>query len=333
MALVRILDKKLKLAFTGDVMLGRLVNYVLSLNNFSYVWGNVLPLLASSDLRLINLECVIAEGGKPWTKTPKAFHFKAYPYAIQVLKKACINYVSLANNHSLDYGEEALIEMLNLLDKNGISHAGAGKNLTMARKPAILKVKETIVAVLSFTDNEPEWEAGEDKPGVNYMPITLDEKYFSRIRESVREARKEADIVVFSIHWGPNMVQRPSKEFKEFAHAVIDTGVDIYHGHSAHLFQGIELYKEKVIMYDCGDFIDDYAVDPYLRNDESFLFLITLTKEKIEKVELFPVLISEMQVNLVKGKEFDSICNKMIRLCEELGTYVEKLEDRLLIKV
>ncbi len=186
------MGEKVKLAFIGDVMLGRLVNYVLDLNNFSYVWGNVLPLLTSADLRLTNLECVIAESGRPWTKTPKVFHFKAYPYAIQVLKKARMDYVSLVNNHSLDYEEEALFEMLNLLDKNGIAYAGAGRDLAMATKPAILSVKETKVAVLPFTDNEPEWKAKKDKPGINYMPVTLDERYFSRVRDSCKRGKKRS---------------------------------------------------------------------------------------------------------------------------------------------
>jgi poly-gamma-glutamate synthesis protein (capsule biosynthesis protein) len=125
------------------------------------------------------------------------------------------------------------------------------------------------------------------------------------------------------------MRQRPTKAFKEFAHATIDAGADIFHGHSAHIFQGIEIYKGKLIMYDTGDFVDDYAVDEELRNDQTFLFLVTLNKEKIEKVELIPGLISYMQVNRAKGIDFEEITNKMIKLSEEIGTKMVKKEDRL----
>ena len=123
------------------------------------------------------------------------------------------------------------------------------------------------------------------------------------------------------------MRQRPTKQFKEFAHAVIGSG--IFHGHSAHIFQGIEIYKGKLIMYDTGDFVDDYAVDEELRNDQTFLFLVTLSKNKIEKAELVPGLISLMQVNKAKGLDFEDIKNKMIKLSEELGTKMVKKEDRL----
>lgn len=106
-------EGELILAFKGDVMLGRLVNETIRHRGASYVWGDTLPLIKKADLRLINLECVIAKDGAPWDKTPKMFFFRADPHAIDVLKIAGENYVSLANNHTLDFGEEALLEMLN----------------------------------------------------------------------------------------------------------------------------------------------------------------------------------------------------------------------------
>jgi poly-gamma-glutamate capsule biosynthesis protein CapA/YwtB (metallophosphatase superfamily) len=131
----------------------------------SYMWGDTLPLLKRADLRLINLECVIAGNGKPWERTPKVFFFRADLNAIDVLKIAGIDYVSLDNNHSLDFGEDAMLEMLGRLDKAGIAHAGAGRNLVEASKPAVLVTRGMQVGIVSFTDNEPAFAANETSPG------------------------------------------------------------------------------------------------------------------------------------------------------------------------
>ena len=324
-------SKDITIAFAGDVMLGRLVNEYVILGNkpSTYVWGDFIDSLKKADLTIINLENAIAKSGKEWSKTPKVFFYRADPKAIEVLKAAHIDYVTLANNHVLDYDEEAFIETLEHLEKNKIPYAGAGKNISEAEKPAFLEAKGIKIAVIAFTDNMPEWEATENKPGVNYIEIEMNEKNFGKLKKSIKDVRNKANIVIVSAHWGPNMRQRPTKAFKEFAHAVIDAGADIFHGHSAHIFQGIEIYKGKLIMYDTGDFVDDYAVDEELRNDQTFLFLVTLNKNKIEKIELVSGLISMMQVNKAKGIDFEEITNKMSKLSEELGTKIVKKEDRL----
>ncbi len=355
-------NQNITIAFTGDVMLGRLVNDYVILGDkpSTYVWGDMLDLLKKADLRIINLENAIASTGREWSKTPKVFFYRADPKAIDVLKAANIDYVTLANNHVLDYEEEAFIETLKHLEKNNIPYAGAGRNLSEASKPAFLTTKGIKIAVIAFTDNMPEWEATKTKPGVNYIEVFIDGKnfgmsanrsrmrgsqdslanspisehaqkslIFDRLEKIIKEAKNKSDIVIVSAHWGPNMRQRPTKAFKEFAHAIIDAGADIFHGHSAHIFQGIEIYKGKLIMYDTGDFVDDYAFDEELRNDQTFLFLVTLNKERIEKIELVPGLISLMQVSQTKGIDFEEITNKMIKLSEEMGTKMVKKSDRL----
>ena len=327
------LTQNITIAFTGDVMLGRLVNdyVILGEKPSTYVWGDMLDLLKKADSRVINLENAIASSGKPWSKTPKVFFYRANPKAIEVLKAANISYVTLANNHVLDYDEEAFLETLEHLEKNNIPYAGAGRNISEAEKPAFLTAGGIKIAIIAFTDNMPEWAATKTSPGVNYIEVSMDEKNFGILRKSIKEAKNKSDIVIVSAHWGPNMRQKPTRSFKGFAHAVIDAGADIFHGHSAHIFQGIEIYKGKLIMYDTGDFVDDYAVDEELRNDQTFLFLVTMNKNKIEKVELMPGLISYMQVNKAKGSDFEEITNKMIKLSEEMETKMIKKEDRLVV--
>lgn len=324
------------LAFTGDVMLGRVVNQYINRLGVEYPWGNVLPLIKKVDLSITNLECAITSN-KQKSEVIKPFYFRADSKAIEVLKVADIDYVSLANNHSLDFQEKGLLDTIKLLDKNGIKHAGAGKNLEEASKPAILETKGIKFSVLSYADYPEEWSATGTKPGLNYTPVTLDKEYFSRIKESIIQARQQADFVIFSIHWGPNMRQYPTKDFIEFAHAVIDAGVDIFHGHSAHIFQPIEIYKGKPIFYDCGDFVDDYAVDPDLRNDYTLLYFVIInTKTKrIEKIELIPCFIHsyKCQVNLADGETFKEITDKVKNLCEFFNTKIKLSGKKLIINL
>lgn len=302
-------------------MLGRLMNDALRRSGTAYPWGDTLPLLRSTDLRLINLECVIAESGEPWTRTPKVFHFRADPSAMETLRIAGIDCVSLANNHVLDYGETALREMLDRLDKAHIRYAGAGHDLAEASRPAILQANEIRIAVVAFTDNQPEWAATPSQLGVNFVPISPDG--VARLEDAIAAATAHADLVICSAHWGPNMRQRPTREFQDFAHRLIDLGVDLIHGHSAHVFQGIEVYRGKPILYDTGDFVDDYAVDPELRNDRSFLFLLALSPTGVTGIDLLPMLISHCQVNRATGEDFDQACATMQQLSAELGSQLE----------
>jgi poly-gamma-glutamate synthesis protein (capsule biosynthesis protein) len=322
------------IALTGDVMLGRLVNSAFQQRGPAYPLGDVLPVLQAADLRIVNLECVIASSGRPWARWHKAFHFRADPIAIQTLKLAAVDCVSLANNHVLDYGEEALLEMLDLLERNGIPYTGAGRNLEAARQPALLGAKGLHVGVIAFTDNEPGWLATKTSPGTNYIPISSEQPTLTLVRKSIADAREaRADLVVFSMHWGPNMRQRPSLEFRQFAHAVIEAGADVFYGHSAHVFQGIEMYRERPIFYDTGDFVDDYAVDPDLRNDYGLLFRVEAGVEdrKVRHVELTPLLISDCRVNLAAGGDRAAIIQRISDLSSEMGTMVRQDGERLSI--
>lgn len=323
----------LTLALTGDVMLGRLVNDRLKSMQPHEVWGNVLPHLLQADLRIINLECALTLQRKPWARSWKKFHFRADPKTVRVLLAAQIDACTLANNHILDYEERGLRDTLSMLDKTGIRHAGAGANAEEAAAPALLDVPgdpPCRVALLSFTDNEPDFAAGKDKAGTNYLPVSLDAKTFARIGNSIAQARTQgADLVIFSNHWGANFIERPSHEFRQFARRVLELGADIYHGHSAHISQGIEIHQGKPILYDTGNFIDDYAVHPLLRNDRSCLCKLMFEEKKLCRIELLPVSLSVAKVTLAHGGEFDAICDRMELLCRELDTPLKREDDRL----
>jgi poly-gamma-glutamate capsule biosynthesis protein CapA/YwtB (metallophosphatase superfamily) len=374
----------MQILFAGDVMLGRLVNEVLANAQFTYVWGDTIDIIKRADFSLINLECPVSSKGKEWNKTFKVFHFRANLDAIQVLNSASIDYVSLANNHILDYDIEALLDTLDILDKNNISHSGAGRNLKEAMKPAIIEKKlklkpsnnhdsyynvhneevnnngskNTIrIGLISLTDNEPEWEAKYDQAGINYIPTTLDpDIYYYRLQNYIENAKKQSDLVIVSSHVGPHFRETPSMKYVNFAHKIIDLGADIYWGHSNHMPQGIEFYKHndnnKIILYDCGDFIDDYAIDSNYRNDLSFIFLLHFLMDKNHKlsnnnsnngnillqnsmIELIPTKISNFMVNTipVDDNDADLIIKRMAKRCSSLGTkyFIDEKKKRIKI--
>src|SRR5215216_414235 len=322
------------LAFAGDVMLGRGVDAALEGMRPEEPWGDALPLLDAADLRLINLECAITSHVNPWNRTPKTFHFRADPSrAVGVLRAARIDACSLANNHTLDFEERGLLDTLEHLDAAAIRHAGAGRDENEAARPAHLPAGVARVALVAFTDNEPPFAAGPDRPGTNYLPTSLEPEVLDRVEAAIADVREAgAQTVVFSNHWGPNMVERPSYLFRRFARAVVDRGADVYFGHSAHVFQGVEVYRDKPILYDTGDFIDDYAVNERLRNDRSFVFRVSVEGGEFRRLELFPVVLAYARTALAAGEEREQILRRMERLSAEMGTAFARREGALVLE-
>ena len=160
--------------------------------------------------------------------------------------------------------------------------------------------------------------AADDKPGINYLQVG-DKKSLKPVIQSIRPY---VDVLILTMHWGPNMKKRPSKEFVQFAHDLIDAGVDIIQGHSAHVFQAVERYKHGLIMYDTGDAVDDYAVDSVLRNDRSFFCNLTLTKNGIIKANIFPFVIKDLQMHNTSQEDFALIMQEMQQLSAEHGTVI-----------
>jgi poly-gamma-glutamate capsule biosynthesis protein CapA/YwtB (metallophosphatase superfamily) len=312
------------IGFSGDVMLGRLVSDKISLRGPSYVWGDMLGVVSRPDITLINLETTFTKSKSP---LPKVFNFKAKLAHVKALQNAGVDVVTLANNHSFDFGVEGFEDTTRALEGAGIEYIGAGLDDMRARKPFITQKGGITIGFLAYTDNEPGWKADRNSPGTNYLQV-------GDIRaalDDIDQVRSKVDVLVVSLHWGPNMRQAPSGDFVEFAHRLIEGGVDIVHGHSAHLFQGVEVYNGGLIMYDTGDFIDDYQVDPLLRNDQSFFFEVQVTKNGVKKLVMTPVLISNMQVNGALGLEAKSIVSKMEGLCTALGTKAVRAKDGTLI--
>jgi poly-gamma-glutamate capsule biosynthesis protein CapA/YwtB (metallophosphatase superfamily) len=319
-------------ALLGDVMLGRgVASRIARGRPPEAFWGNTLEVLHAADLVVANLECAVTDRGRPWDRTPKVFHFRAPPAATDVLAAARVDAVSLANNHVLDFQEQGLLDTLHHLDAAGIARAGAGRDAAEAARPALLDAGGIRLGLLAFTDNEPGWAAGHGRPGTNVLQPSTADAALARVESGVHEARTAgADRVILSLHWGPNMVLRPPERFRRFARAALKLGVDVVHGHSAHVVQGVEEVDGGLILYDTGDFLDDYAVHPELRNDLSFIFLVEMDREGVRGLELRPVGLEPALVNRIEGDEAGWLARRTRQLSLELGTALAEAEAGVL---
>jgi poly-gamma-glutamate capsule biosynthesis protein CapA/YwtB (metallophosphatase superfamily) len=306
------------LALGGDVMIGRLVNEAIDRNGYSYPWGDLLPQITQADASIVNLETTLTYSNRI---VPKVFNFKATPDKVQTLTAAGITAVALANNHILDFSEEGLEETLLTLQSTGIPYTGAGLNEAEAAKPVYIRKKDYSIGLLSFTDNEPGWKAGPQKCGTNYIRIG-DSKDQQKVLAAVQHLRREVDLVVVSLHWGPNMRTEPPPLFVDFARQLVKQGADIIHGHSAHIFQAVEVYRNKLILYDTGDLVDDYVVDSVLRNDLSFLFLVELRDRDLYRLKLIPTAINHCQVNKSQNRNHTWSLNRLQQLSARHATVV-----------
>lgn len=315
------------LIFGGDTMLGRTVAEHLAAHGRLAVWKDVLPALWEADLVLVNLECALTRNRVEWSNGErKAFSFRADPSAVEALTAAGIDFVSLANNHVLDYGVDGLRETLEVLDRAGIAHAGAGMDLSAAERPARLIADGMRVAVVACADHPEAWAAGPGRPGIRFVRIGS-ETDLERIARSLSDARTGSDLVVLTLHWGPNMRDRPSKEFRKLARAAIDAGADVVWGHSAHVVQGVELHDGRPILYDTGELVDDYAVDQELRNDLGALFRVHVRGSVVDEVTVLPIRIDDMRTGRAAGEDRVWLVEKFRSLCAALRSEVEELPD------
>jgi poly-gamma-glutamate synthesis protein (capsule biosynthesis protein) len=314
----------MKLLLVGDVMLGRLLNAVLQHVPSSYPWGDTLPHFLDADWRACNLECVISDR-RPAILPAKAFHFRSDARNVAVLQAAHIDAVSIANNHVLDFGPEALLDMLDILDQVGIAHAGAGRDLEEARRPAITTATDgTRIGFVACTDNEPAWEAGKNRPGVFHIEADIGDERAIALLGIIHDTRPHVDCLIASVHWGPNWGYDPPRGHRPLARALIDAGADIVFGHSCHVFRGIEIYRQRPIIYCAGDFIDDYAVDPIERNDQSFIYTVGIEERRPRQILLQPTMIDGFRARLALSDEAGAILDKMSSLCAPFGTTMRR---------
>jgi len=318
----------------GDVVLGRGVEY--HLNNqekdYTYPFQYVADILRAGDIVFGNLEVPMTESNHSLDPKGK-YVIKSREKAAEGIKYAGFNVLNLANNHIMDYYEKGLFDTIATLEKYNIEHCGAGKNIDEARIPAVLKVRDTKIAVLGYTDmaeyvfkGNPmiSFAAGEDKSGVASRKYEL-------IKEDIEKIRESVDIIIISFHWGVEDSFEVAEEQKEFAYKIIDDGADIIFGHHPHKFQGVEIYKGKPIVYSMGNFIFDQN-DPL--KQESFIVDMVFIDKKLASLELLPVrTISKTHIIMPKGEEAIEILKRELELCGKLGSKCAIADDKIVFNI
>ncbi|MEP9410683.1 MAG: CapA family protein [Candidatus Brocadia sp.] len=309
--------------------------------SFSYIWGDALGELEriAPDLKIINLETSITKSNDYWKGKP--VHYRMNPGNIPCITAAGIDYCSLANNHTLDWGYAGLAETIETLKKVNVKSAGAGRNLKEAETPALFefegKGRGVVFSFGSETSGIPlEWAALENRPGVNLLK-DLSKNTVWYIRENVLKVKQRGDIVIASIHWGDNWGYEIPHEQIQFAHMLIDyAGIDIVHGHSSHHVKGIEVYRERPIIYGCGDFLNDYeGISGYesFRGDLGFMYFAYMepASGKLVRFHMTPTQIKRFKVNLASAPDAVWLRDVLNREGKRFGTHSVLNRDNTLI--
>jgi poly-gamma-glutamate capsule biosynthesis protein CapA/YwtB (metallophosphatase superfamily) len=312
-------SRTIRLALAGDTMLGRKVGETIVRSGpASLIARDVAEIAHEADLFVLNLECCIAVGGSRWPDPRKPFFFRAPPAATELLVRLGVDCVTLANNHALDFGREALLETLEHLSSAGIVSVGAGADRDQARAPALLERNGFRLAVLGCSDHPAEYAATADSPGIahglGWVPEAID--------------RIDADAVLVSPHWGPNMAAEPVPRVLDAASALRAGGATIVAGHSAHVFHGVA----EGVLYDLGDFVDDYAVDRRLRNDLGLLFLVDLDRQGTMRLEAVPLKLEFCHTRLAGAADAEWIAGRFREACHAFGTAVREEQGRLIVE-
>jgi poly-gamma-glutamate capsule biosynthesis protein CapA/YwtB (metallophosphatase superfamily) len=303
------------IALGGDTMLGRMVGRALAERPAREVWDpQLLEVFAEADLAVVNLECCISERGEPWPAPGKPFFFRAPPVAIEVLTAAGVKAVWLGNNHALDFGEIALLDTFDHLESAGIAWAGAGRTAAEARRGAIVEAGGTRVGVVGFADHPADFAATASSPGTAFV-ATEDLRRSGPPAWLTAEIRRLAgvcEVVVVGPHWGPNMALRPMPHHPAVARALAAAGASLVSGHSAHVVQPIDVMDGVPICYDLGDLLDDYAVDPVVRNDLGALALFTPGVS----LELVPLRLEYARTRLADGADHAELTGRLLAAAE-----------------
>ena len=278
-------DSAVHLTAVGDIMLDRSLGGAIAGGNLAYPFEDVVHMLNTADITVGNLESSLGDIGEP---APKSYTFRAPPGAAESLALAGFDVVSLANNHGMDYGSEVLLQGIDLLRQAGVIPIGAGANAAEAHTPHFAEVNGLRLAFLGYVHVPVEgltafdvetWDATESSPGLAWA-------YPERITADVTAAREQADLVIVVLHSGFEYVEAPSAPQIAASYAAIDAGAALVIGHHAHILQGIEFYKEGVIVYGLGNFAFEIDGDP-----STAILNVWLDKEGVHQLELIPAVI------------------------------------------
>jgi poly-gamma-glutamate capsule biosynthesis protein CapA/YwtB (metallophosphatase superfamily) len=306
--------------------------------DFNYVWGDALEELdeAGTDVRIINLETSITESGDYWPS--KEVLYRMHPRNIGSITAARIDCCCLANNHVLDWGYQGLAETLQTLDSAGVAHAGVGDNVAAADAASFNiagKGRVLVFSLGSITSGIPrQWGATESRQGVNLLE-DLSEHTARRMAGQMVNLKRPGDIGVVSIHWGSNWGHDIPAEQINFAHHLIEEGASIVHGHSSHHVKAIEVYRDRLILYGCGDFLTDYegiGGHEEFRGDLALIYLAKLDAQqnRLEELRLVPLQVRKFRLHRAAPSDARWLGDLLNRTGAPFGTQVQLEHDNSL---
>ncbi len=304
-------------------MLGSWVTPVLEKSGATYPFTATRPYLESADIAIANLEAPFTVDGEPFEKT---FNFKVPPEYAHGVRAGGIDVVTLANNHTLDYGVTGLLSTMMALDEAGVAHSGAGPNKKAAHKPVVLEVDGRSVAFFGYSMTFPaEFYAREDSGGTAYPEERL-------MSTNIRAWKDSVDFVVASFHWGAEKRQTPKGYQIHFAHLAIDSGADLVLGHHPHVLQGLEIYNGRLIIYSLGN----YAFGSYSRNSvDSIILKIHLRDDGLLYARCVPLNVNnrevEFQPAVLDGDRARAIIASLQELSKPLNAEKNIIDDTGLI--
>lgn len=296
-----------------------------------YVWGDALEILdgPTVDVRIVNLETAITDRGDPCPD--KGIHYRMHPGNADVLTAARIDCCVLANNHVLDWSFPGLERTLETLHASGIATAGAGHDIREARAPAVVETgtgRRVVAAGVGMPSSgiPTMWAAGEDEAGVWLLP-SLTDSLVEQVGAVLETLRRPGDVTVVSIHWGPNWGYHIPRSHRRFAQALIDTvGVDIVHGHSSHHPIGVEIYRGKLILYGCGDLINDYegiGGEEKFRPDLGGMYLVTMGADGLEELTIVPTRLRRFRLERAGREDAAWLARTLTMASRRFGTRFE----------
>jgi poly-gamma-glutamate capsule biosynthesis protein CapA/YwtB (metallophosphatase superfamily) len=306
----------------------------------AWPWGDALPVLDAWDphVRVINLETSVTTSDD---FAAKGINYRMHPGNVDCLTTARPDVCGLANNHVLDFGRAGLAETLETLDGSGLAYAGAGRSLDEAERPAAVVVGEQrvlVYAVASDTSGVPaSWAATEERSGVAFLPDLSEagaDAVLARIRDSGPTG--DRDVVVVSVHLGSNWGYRVPRSYRAFAHRLVDGGVDLVHGHSSHHPRPMEIYRGRLVLYGCGDLINDYegiGGNETFRDELRLLYLVTLDADSHALRELRLVPMRARRLRLERADEGDVrwMRRRLAKICRSFGAGVQARPDGSLV--
>jgi len=318
------MDKTVTLMAVGDIMLSenRGTGKMIKEHGPEFLFEKISKLLQPADILFGNLENTISANGSSLPGNDPHITFRATPNSIKGLTLCNFDVVSLANNHITDYGEAALIDTFNILGENGIVYVGAGRNLTEAVKEVVFERNGIKIAFLAYCS----FISFATKPALRSRS-GMAQSNIRNIKKKIREVYKKADVVVVSIHWGVDFTDYPLSFQMKDAREMIDCGAHLILGHHPHYLQGIEKYKNGIIVYSLGDFIFD---EP---GRDTFIFKCDISGNGIKKPELIPAKISKhFQTEPVDEVESSRIHKKIEHLSRAYENYDTVIANKIIDK-